>query len=217
MPKTIPFHIEVEEIAVGAFMRKLHEMPGIVKMDCLLGHGGEGPGRKQLEAAAHAKTDKYKLVAQYLMDGPRHIREISATVGGPRSRAYGIMHQLSKRHIAEKAGESGMWQLTARARARLGMVKALPAPAKAAATKITHGPGGRASPGSGNIVLRSILGDGAQPGSAIRARAARQGISPKSISGILERAKKNGLVRKNGFGYELTAKGMKIETGASHG
>jgi Mn-dependent DtxR family transcriptional regulator len=37
------------------------------------------------------------------------------------------------------------------------------------------------------------------------------GISPKGISGMLARAKRDGLIKKNGAGYELTAKGHKIE------
>jgi len=38
-----------------------------------------------------------------------------------------------------------------------------------------------------------------------------KGMSPKSISGVLDRARKGGIIKKNGAGYELTAKGMKIE------
>jgi Mn-dependent DtxR family transcriptional regulator len=41
------------------------------------------------------------------------------------------------------------------------------------------------------------------------------GVSPKGISGMLARAKRDGLIKKNGSGYELTAKGQKIEIGAS--
>ena len=39
-------------------------------------------------------------------------------------------------------------------------------------------------------------------------------MSPKSVSGVLDRAKRDGLIKKNGTGYELTAKGQKIEMGA---
>ena len=52
MPKTFPILLEVEEIALGTVLRKLNEMPGIVKLDLNLGHGGEGAGKKQLVKAA---------------------------------------------------------------------------------------------------------------------------------------------------------------------
>jgi Mn-dependent DtxR family transcriptional regulator len=40
-------------------------------------------------------------------------------------------------------------------------------------------------------------------------------MSPKSVSGVLERAKRDGLVKNNGVGYELTAKGKHIEMGVA--
>ena len=49
MPKTFPIKLEVEEIALGTVLRKLHDMPGIVDLHLDLGHGGQGAGRKQLE------------------------------------------------------------------------------------------------------------------------------------------------------------------------
>jgi hypothetical protein len=55
VPKTFPINLTVEEIALGTVLRKLHSMPGIVKLDFNLGHGGDGPGREKLEKAAKAK------------------------------------------------------------------------------------------------------------------------------------------------------------------
>lgn len=220
MPKTFPIMLEVEEIALGTVLRKLNDMPGIAKLNLNLGHGGEGAGKKQLEQAAQATrtngTDNRQKVVKFLMEGPKHIREISALVGGEKSRSYGIMTQLRKQGLSESAEGAGMHQLTKKARAQLGVaVPALPAPAPA---NVTHGPGGRASPGSGNIVLAAILMSGPKTPADVRAAAAEKGISPKSISGVLDRAKKNGFIKKNGSGYELTAKGKRIELqGAAHG
>jgi Mn-dependent DtxR family transcriptional regulator len=60
-------------------------------------------------------------------------------------------------------------------------------------------------------MLRTVLADGALSPADVRTRATGMGISPKGISGMLARAKRDGLIKKNGAGYELTAKGHKIE------
>ena len=125
------------------------------------------------------------------------------------------MHQLKKKGFSESGSEKGTHQLTAKAKAQLGGALALPAPAGA---QVAHGPAGRAKPGSGNIVLRAALDAGPLTPIDLRKRMAAQGMSPKSVSGVLARAKDGGLIRKNGTGYELTAKGQKIELQAvSHG
>ena len=217
MPKTFPIRLEVEEIALGAVLRKLNEMPGIAKLDLDLGHGGEGAGKKQLEQAAAAKHsggDREQTVVKFLMQGPKHIREISEAVGGPKPRAYSLMNALSRKGLAKAVGK-GMHQLTPQAMAQLGKVvpavtPPLPPP------NIKHGPVGRASPGSGNIILRTVLDTGPVHPSDLRKQLAERGMSTKSISGVLDRAKKTGIVKKNGSDlYELTAKGLKIEIGAS--
>jgi hypothetical protein len=213
MPKTFPIMIEVEEIALGPVLRRLNDMPGIAKLHLDLGHGGQGAGKKQLEKHAAAKRgsngDSQQAAVKLLMSGPKHIREISEAVGGAKTRAYGLMTQLRKQGLAEAAPGKAMHQLTKKAMAQLrGARPALPAP------EIKHGPAGRAAPGSGNIVLRAALDGGPLTPSDLRERLAKQGMSPKSASGVLERAKKGGLIKKNGTGYELTAKGQKIELGA---
>jgi predicted transcriptional regulator len=217
MPKTFPILLEVEEIALGPVLRRLHDMPGIAKLHLDLGHGGEGAGKKKLEHAAanqrngngHGQQAAIKL----LLSGPKHIREIMAAVGGNKSRAYGLMTQLRKQGLAEAAKGRAMHQLTKRAMQQLGagaVPPALPAPAAA----LHRGPGGRASPGSGTVVLRAALDAGPLPSSDLRSQLATKGMSAKSVSGVLARAKKGGLIKKNGTGYELTAKGQKIEMGA---
>jgi Mn-dependent DtxR family transcriptional regulator len=219
MPKTFPIRLEVEEIALGPVLRKLNEMPGIVKLHLDLEHGGQGAGRKQLEEAAKTARNggsAEQQVIKLLMEGPKHVSELSRKLGGAKSRAYGAVHQLRKKGLAEAAEGKGMHQLSAKAREQLGgAVPALPAPTP---SPVTHGPGGRATPGSGNIVLKTILSDGVKTPVEIRAKAAEHGMSPKSVSGVMVRAKRDGLIKKNGAGYELTAKGLKIETGApAHG
>ena len=211
MPKTFPILLEVEEIALGTVLRKLNEMPGIVKLDLNLGHGGEGPGKKQLvKAAANNGESGEQAVVKLLANGEMHIREIARQIGGSKARAYGATHQLRKKGITEPGVGKGTHRLTKKAMAQLGRaVPALPAPA------LTKGPGGRPTPGSGAIVLRTALQAGPLTPADLRTKLGESGVSPKSLSGVLLRAKRDGLIKKNGSGYELTAKGQKIETGAS--
>lgn len=224
MPKTFPIHLEVEEIALGTVLRKLNEMPGIAKIDLNLGHGGQGAGKKQLEHAAakkHGNGNAQQAAVQFLMDGPKSIKEISKAIGGSMPRAYGTMTTLRKHGLAEAGVGPSMHQLTAKARAQLGgavgnaLVVALPAP-----QKVKRGPSGkRAAPNSSVIILREVLGVGPARSSDLRKQLTDRGMSTKSISGVLDRGKRHGIIKKNGADlYELTAKGLKIELGASaHG
>lgn len=213
MPKTFPINLEVEEIALGTVLRQLNDMPGIVKIDLNLGHGGHGPGRKQLEQ--HASTasvqngSREPIALKMLMEGPKHIREISKALGGAKSRAYGLTNSLSKKGLVERGEGSGMWRLTKKAMHQLGAASAVP---QLPAPQVKHGPAGRAVPGSGPIILRAALDAGPKGSSDLRRQLAEQGMSTKSISGVLDRGKKQGLIKKNGADlYELTAKGLKIE------
>ena len=224
MPKTFPIRLEVEELALGPVLRKLNEMPGIAKLDLDLGQGGSGPGRKQIEQHVEASRvqngSREPVALKLLMEGPKHIRAISAALGGTKSRAYGLTNSLSKKGLVERGEGAGMWQLTKKAMKQLNgavmphEVKALPAP------QVKHGPAGRAVPGSGPIILRAALDAGPVSSSSLRADLAGRGMSSKSISGVLDRGKKHGLIKKNGSDlYELTAKGLKIEMTpeATHG
>jgi DNA-binding PadR family transcriptional regulator len=217
MPKTFPIRLEVEEIALGTVLRKLHDMPGILDLHLDLGHGGQGAGRKELEkAAANSNSgSSEQIIIKLLLEGPKYISELSRAIGGAKSRAYGAIHQLKKKGLTEAGVEKGMHQLTAQARAQLGGALALPAPASKKAAKVKHGPKGRAIPGSGNIVLRELLADGPKAPVELRQQMTGKGMSPKSISGVLDRARKAALIKKNGTGYELTAKGLKIEMPAA--
>lgn len=224
MPKTFPIMIEVEEIALGPVLRKLNEMPGIAKLHLDLGRGGEGAGRKPLEqhAASHAQNGSREPIAiKLLMQGPKHISEISAALGGAKSRAYGLTNTMSKKGLVERGQGSGMWQLTKKAATQLHKAMPTATPVAAAvpalpAPKIKHGPSGRASPGSGPIILRAVLDGGPTHPSDLRKQLADRGMSTKSISGVLDRGRRQGLIKKNGSDlYELTAKGMKIELGGA--
>jgi hypothetical protein len=214
MPKTFPIKIEVEEIALGAVLRRLNDMPGIAKLHLDLGHGGQGSGKQELEQHAETKRDggnKERTVVKLLMQGPKHISEISAALGGKKTRAYGVMTSLRKQGLSESAQGHGMHQLTDKAMVQLGNVTpALPAP------EIKRVPSGRAAPGSGQIVLRAALDAGPVSPGSLRSHMAGKGMSSKSISGVLERAKRDGIIKKNGSGYELTAKGKNVELGAAH-
>jgi hypothetical protein len=207
MPKTFPILIEVEEIALGSVLRKLHDMPGIAKLNLQLDHGGQGAGRRQLDEAAATKRLKnggsQKAVLDFLTNGPKHIDEISAIVGGKKSRAYGVMNQLRKQGLTVSGGH-GMHALSHK------LVPALPAPARKK--------GKRASPGAGNIALRAALGRGPLSPADLKAKLSSNGMSEKSVAGVLHRAREGGLIKRNGNGYELTARGHKIELGAAaHG
>lgn len=221
MPKTFPILIDVEEIALGAVLRKLNDMPGIAKLHLDLGHGGQGAGKKQLEQQAATRNgngNAQQLAIKTLMGGPKHVGEIAEAVGGNKTRAYGALSVLRKQGLTEPGPGKATHQLTAKARAQLGgalkmgeaKLPALPAP------DVKRGPAGRATPGSGPIVLRAALDAGPVGSSDLRRALAESGMSTKSISGILDRGKKRGLIKKNGADlYELTAKGMKIGLGAS--
>lgn len=215
MPKLIPLLLNVEEIAFGTVLLKIHDMPGVTDYTIPLGAGGEGAGRKRLEQAARAApgnpSERTRAVVALLATGPKHIQEISQAIGGKRSRAYGVMTGLRKNGIAEGVG-GAMWQLTAKARAHIADAPAaLPAPAKKT-------PSGRALTGAGPILLREVLAAGPKPPGELRAELRAKGMRPNSINGVLMRAKRDGIVRNNGAGYALTAKGAKLNSEAvTHG
>jgi DNA-binding PadR family transcriptional regulator len=214
MPKTFPVHLEIEEIALGTVLRKLNEMPGIAELKLDLGQGGMGAGRKQLEdAAKQSRGNNEQVIVKMLLKGPQTLVNITREIGGKKSSAYTVLSKLKKQGLVERAGEEkGTYQLTLQAKAQLGGTLALPAPEKSAKTpKVKHGPKGRAVPGSGNIVLRELLASGPKAPVELRNEMAGKGMSPKSISGVLDRARKASLIKKNGTGYELTAAGRKIE------
>jgi hypothetical protein len=185
-------------------------MDGIAKIDLDLGHGGQKPLPHAKGGNGIGATLQAQAVA-LLMDGPKHISELSTALGGvKKARIHGAMHGLKVKKVVKGNG-SGIYQLTDRARAELAPQQATLLPAPAAAPAIRTTATGRAAPGSGNIILKILLSGAAMPSSDLRAQLAQKGMSSKSISGVLDRAKRDGLVKLNGDkAYELTAKGQKI-------
>jgi len=89
------------------------------------------------------------------------------------------------------------------------------------ASRIKRGPAGRATPGSGPATLHAALSaaGGPLPPKDLRAELAKHGMSPKSISGVLDRAKRDGIIKASGDGYVLTAKAQRMNgaEGVEHG
>jgi DNA-binding PadR family transcriptional regulator len=217
MAKTFPIRLTVEEVALGTVLRKLNEMPGIVTLDLDLGKGGEGPGKDKLtqEAIKNSETADQTVLKLLIQHGPLTTGAIKKALRWNGTRVYGAINVLKKKRLIET--DSNKVHTALKVVQVEAVVPALPSPSK---PKISHGPGGRASPGSGNIVLKSILSSGPKTPGEIRKLVAENGVSAKSISGVMERARKSGLIKRNGAGvYELTAKGQKIQLpeGATHG
>jgi predicted transcriptional regulator len=137
---------------------------------------------------------------------------------------------LKKKGIVQGNGEKGQYQFTAKAMKLIqkNQPLALPAPAhfkkkKKAQKANGHAVGGagksngieRAGRGSGPAALRALLTQGPMTPSEIRASLAGNGVSAKSVSGILDRGKRDKLIKKVGDKYELTAKGSKTDEAAA--
>lgn len=223
MPKTFPIKLEVEEIALGSVLRRLNEMAGIAKIDLDLGHGGRKPLADGRAKNGNGETLQAQLVAM-LITGPKSVEEMSAAIGGKKARIYGAMHALKSRKAVRTNGK-GVYHLSDKAMAELSgtmpQAQTIAPRAPALPPPVKRGPKGRAVPGSGPIVLKGALINGPLPSSDLRASLANKGMSSKSISGVLDRAKRDRLVKLNGDkAYELTAKGQKIalpEAEAAHG
>ena len=203
MAKTFAVKLEIEEIALGTVLRKLHDMPGIAKLDLDFGHGGQGAGKEKLQqAAAVMNTSPEEAILKALANGPMKSRDIINATGMRDHRVYYAIQKLGPALTRNGKGELMLAPL------------ALPAPTPA----VSHGPTGRASPGSGNIILVGMLKSehGPVPPERMRTFLGNNGMSPKSISGVLARARRDGLIRKTKEGYTLTAKAEKMN-GAAHG
>ena len=227
MPKNFPILIEVEEIALGPVLRRLHEMTGIAKIDLQLGDGGHKPASKQLNGHGGSKANGNAFAQQVvgaLINGPQSLQDIAAVVGGSTSRAHSVLTNMRVKGIVQRVGR-GTYKLTAKATkamqgdhapiaaaAPVG-VPALPAPA------IRKTKSGRAPQGSGPLAVRAALNAGPVTPATLREQLASKGMSPKGVSGVVDRAKRDGLIRKTAANlYELTAKGMKLGIAeAAHG
>jgi hypothetical protein len=199
MPKLFPIRLQVEEIAVGAVLRLLHETAGVAKVDLDLGESPRKP----------VVGNVTEIVMALLMKGPVSRADLFAAVGDKR-RVYNAISALKKRHLLKVSGK--MVALADKVAREMGAQQplALPAPKKPK--------GKRASPGVARQALLVILTQtpGLRP-VQIRDSLARNGMSAKSVSGIMERAKADAVIKKVGDGYELTAKGQKLVTESANG
>ena len=200
MAKEFPIRILVEEIALGTVLRKLHDMPGVVKLDLDFGPGGQGPGRAKLEqAAAETSASPEDAILGALQKGPLRSSDLIKATGLKPHRVYYAINKLGLKKNADGAYEFASWKTGLK-----------PAP------EIERGPSGRAAPGSGPAVLHTALAavDRPLPRSELRSILKGHGMSEKSVSGVLDRAKRDGMVKVTKDGYALTAKAL---NGAAHG
>jgi hypothetical protein len=120
-------------------------------------------------------------------------RDLINATGMKDHRVYYAIGKLGLKRNAE-----GLYQVTA-----------LSAP------DVQRGPNGRAAPGSGPALLRLALGSGPLPVAELKSILRGHGMSPKSLSGVMDRAKRDNLIKKVGEGYTLTAKAK--ANGEAHG
>jgi DNA-binding Lrp family transcriptional regulator len=194
MPKLFPIRLEVEEIAVGAVLRQLHMMVGVAKVDLDLGPAAQKP----------ANGNPQEIIMALLMKGPTSRSILGEAVGGSKTRFYSAISELKKKHLIKANGK--IFSLADKVAREMGVQQplALPPPVK-------RKNGKRASPGVARAALVMILTQ--TPGLRtiqIRDSLGRNGMSPKSVSGIMERAKTDAVIKKVGDGWHLTAKGQKL-------
>jgi predicted transcriptional regulator len=200
MLKTIPIRLEVEVDAFGVVLLRLHEMRGIAKLDLELGHGGTKPATK-----SNGSGELQSQVIAALIRGQRTVAQLIAATGLDKKRIYGVVHNLKQKNFVKTAG-IGTYVLTEKAKQGLKVEK--PAPA-------AKSPSGRAKQGSGAAILVACLSHQgpSKPVAIAQYFAKAGGPSPKSISGVIERAKRDKLITKEADGYALTAKGRELANG----
>lgn len=213
---TLPINLEVEAEAVGPVMIALRKMPGIIKMHLDL---GEGPAPAAKPGNGNLKQTVLALFAR-LKGGPVHVDAIRQEIGGDKNRVYGVMSALKKEGVVQLAGKR-TYQFTAKAMRSLHVEAeplALPKPpAKGnghAKPKAKSSPTKRAPQGAGPLALRQLLAErGPMTPKDVREALGEKGVGAKSMSGILDRSKRDGLIKKNEKSgeYELTAKGRKLD------
>jgi hypothetical protein len=225
---TLPIHLEVEDVAVGPVMLLLKRTPGIIKM--MLDLGDDKPPQS---SRIGGKTTEQVVIEMFVKanGGPLSLADVQAQVGGAKSRSYGTLHALKKKGVVQGNGAKGHYQLTAKAMRMMvnNAPLALPAPAYTKKKKLNgarsaHGTGGagktinatptkdgRAKQGAGPAALRELLAASPMTTGEIKAALDAKGVSSKSTSGIIDRAKRDKIIKKVGDKYELTAKGAKVD------
>jgi hypothetical protein len=226
---TLPIHLEVEDVAVGPVLIALRRMPGIIKLHLDLDKTAPAATTPRLSGGPSIQES----VLAHLMkhDGKTSgAAEIASAAGLHKTSVYGALNQLKEKGMVRRTADKA-WELTAKARRELmpdGAVKLLPKPrahhasahanGHSTAPTIEHGPKGRATPGSGWKLLRHALDAGPLKREDLIKQITASGISEKSITGVLERSKRDKLTTNDGHGtWQLTAKGkqQQPETAAS--
>lgn len=104
--KTFPVMLEVEEIALGAVLRKLHDMPGVVKLDLIFGEGGKGAGRDKLQQQAAAlNVPPEEAIIKALSNGPMRTRDLIHATGMRDHRVYYAISKLGRSLTRNGKGE----------------------------------------------------------------------------------------------------------------
>ncbi|MCA1452103.1 hypothetical protein I6F35_02600 [Bradyrhizobium sp. BRP22] len=218
---TLPIYLEVEDVAVGPVLIALKKMPGIIKLHLAL------LDEKPVPAARPGGMNTEQTVVAMFANrngGPMTVDEVQAELGGTRTRSYSAIGGLKKKGVLQQIGKStykfsakAMQMMSNNAPANPTAAPALPKPqshppakknghvvAKAKAKK-----GGRAERGAGLTALRELLSqNGAMKFTDIRTELSQRGVKEKSTRGIVDRARRDGLLKKTSNGdFELTAKG----------
>lgn len=229
---TLPINLEVEGAAVGPLLILLRKTPGIVKMtipDLLSSDATSAPQPSRQPRGGKSTAAQAVIALLIRKNGePISITEINQLVGGSKSYGYGVVHQLAKNGAVKSVGR-GVYALTDNAARELlngagtagadaQEVRMLPGPkgktkvAKKKLAKAANGKGKKAPRGAPMLAIRNaIITHGPLRPIEFTQHLDGSGISVKGMSGMLFRAKRDGIIKRNKDGqYELTAKGMKL-------
>jgi len=211
--KLMTITIKVEPPALGPVLIKLKEMPGIAEFhfDISDSKAGEPPAAKpaaKVEEVATALLIKGPVSTAEMMRGL-----VIAGHRGTKGQAFGVMHTLKKKGIAQATDEKGIIEMTAKARKSIAghedtALRLLPKPKAAKAANGSKGPKGkRASPGVATRAILMALAHGPIQRAAIIAQLPQLGISEKSVEGASSRARVAGLITRKDGVFSLTTKG----------
>ena len=218
MAKELPrVTVVIQPEALWDVLQKIKSMPGVID---LVFHLDDPKAVVPATTAPHSKppvpgVTAEQAVLDFLKDGPKHIQAIVAHVGGSKSRAYGAAHQLRKKGLAEAGPGKAMHQLTRLAMKQLPIEHqpqlALPSPKTNGHKANGHADiKRRASPGAVRKTVLVALSSGSKKRGEISKLFEAEGLSEKGISGALERARVDGVVKSDGKGvYTLTGRGEK--------
>ena len=121
MPKMFSIHLEVEELALGSVMHKLHTIPGVAKIALNM---DKKPKAKANGSASHSKKfgeTAEEFAMSLLRDGPQPARVLKdhfADVGRSAGSVSSALNTAQAQGFVEKAGNA-TWALTRKAKDRL--------------------------------------------------------------------------------------------------